>query len=152
MTTSVKEKKGVELKGIDGWLWVLAFTFIVRIFSFSYAILSRALEWSILQDGTLFPSGLDYLYSSSFALSALGLCSSIVLFTLFCKKKTSFVKLMIAYLVVSGIVLFGGFAYEFQGKILSGPLGLTLLAMLIPSALWIAYLFRSKRVKNTFVN
>ncbi len=156
-----KEYKNLE--GIGGWLLLVAFGLIVSPIRMAYDMYQN---FGLFNDGTwevlTSEKSENYLFgfATFFWIEALANISMFLgwIFAafLFFSKRRTFPNLYVWLLAINTVVVLadvamywhffhGGPTFEIQ------PLLLDVAKVVVSSAIWIPYTFRSERVRNTFV-
>lgn len=156
-----------EIKGISGWLFLIAIGLVISPFRFYFITLSTYPDffengsWYLLTDpnSAKYVKGFSLLVYSEIVFNLFLFSSMIYLNFLFFSKKTTFPK---AYIVIALIGLLytpidAFLANAFFPQVFPQPLlleGETLrnfLTTLVSAAIWVPYMLKSHRVKNTFI-
>ncbi|GLO63300.1 hypothetical protein MACH09_38080 [Vibrio sp. MACH09] len=152
-----------EIKGISGWLTLVAIGLVLSPFRFYFETLSvftglfEAGTWHLLTDQT------STAYSKDFAiLLYVELAFNIFLFSgfiylnfLFFAKKSTFPKTYIVFAVI-GLLYIPLDAYLVSTvapneTMFDSETTKNFFVTLVSAAIWVPYMLRSRRVKNTFV-
>lgn len=155
MNDTIQDNKD-ELRGIGGWLILVAIGVFVRPFQLAlitYVIGSSfsGLETFIMEYPDVNTSYLAGLLSMELIMNFLCLILSIYLVYLFIKKKALFKKLILLFFMAYPLFLCLDSFLSFI--ILKLPMDMmTIGVQIISFAIWSAYILQSKRVENTFVN
>ena len=165
-TTPTPERAVISgYEGLGGWLAIVGLGLFVRLFYLLKLVYTDA---SYFNDGTVDSvSSLVQGYSGALGfelLMGIGLSVAVIyLMYLYFKKKKNFPKYFIYYLIadvvfgllgyfiVSSLAVYSDEARKVIADILSEQAS-TLFTAAISAVIWILYMKKSKRVKNTFVN
>lgn len=137
-------------RGLGGWLIIIAINFIFQCIGklyYSYVLVRQLFFEGYLQ------KIINYkieLYHTFFILTTnltRFILAIIVLFLLFSKRKT-FPKYLTIFYVFS---LIFAIIYIILSIMVGRPDYMNFFASLIAAAIWIPYVFKSKRVKDTFI-
>jgi hypothetical protein len=138
-----------EPKGIRGWLLLVA----LQLAAYPLvAVYNLKLPISIWLSPTplSFYSALAQIVFWSTLWSSIGTCVfSIVLNVLFYKKSRAFPKYMIGFYTAT--ILLGFFNAVFMHKLELDGAESSFARIVLASTIWIFYILKSKRVKNTFI-
>jgi hypothetical protein len=163
--TIISEKRGGDVKGIGGWLWLPIISFI---FASGFNVYHLAIMYSgeslknlidIFSVENNQPAALmrvPYLGSTAFSIAIIftaGLCLYLIY------KKSSKITMAATFFFALALVS-NAFEYWADGVISSVPpvterdptILNSLYRSILPTIIWTTYFHVSKRVKNTFVN
>lgn len=131
-----------SLNGFGGWMAV----FIIGHFLSILAIISGTVQ---LSDYRGFNEQIDTLINISIVLAIVELILVIIVIYLIFKRNILFRKIFVIRVVVSIAFAVGLEIYIYT---LFGTVDSTqILYSIVPAAIWVTYVYRSKRVKNTFI-
>lgn len=155
-----------EIKGISGWLFLIAIGLVISPFRFYFTTLSTYPDffengsWYLLTDpnSAKYVKGLSLLVYSEIVFNLFLLSSMIYLNFLFFSKKTTFPKAYIAialigllYTPIDAFLASAFFPHIFpHPPLLEGETLRNFLTTLVSAAIWVPYMLKSHRVKNTF--
>lgn len=156
-----------EVKGISGWLFLIAIGLVISPFRFYLITLSTYPDffengsWYLLTDpnSTKYVKGISLLVYSEIVFNLFLFSSMIYLNFLFFSKKTTFPKAYIAialigllYTPIDAFLANSFFPQVFpQSSLLEGETLRNFLTTLVSAAIWVPYMLKSHRVKNTFI-
>jgi len=147
-------------QGVGGWLWLPVATLTLAPFYIAWrAIRNARTAASIVGDETPLDLGLTVFLE--FIVTTAMLAASLWVLYLLYNRKPAFPRAFVAFLlggIVMGVVgvLTTMFVLGSEIEVMLYPLELWdfrgLLGSIVWAAIWIPYMQRSQRVKNTFVN
>jgi len=131
-----------NLNGIGGWMILII---IGRFASIIQTVLIVPRTLSLLG----FQSEVDVLLTVLLAvIIPLTVVTEIIILVLIFKKKILFRKVMTIYIIVNMAILLALTIYR---SIALDDFDGTIIVSFISAAIWITYLYKSKRVKNTYI-
>ncbi|WOX49080.1 DUF2569 family protein [Aeromonas sp. XH] len=154
-----------EIKGISGWLLLIAIGLVTSPLRFYFTTLSTYPDffengsWYLLTDpnSAKYVKGLSLLVCSEIVFNLFLFSSMIYLNFLFFSKKTIFPKAYIAialigllYTPIDAFLASAFFPQVFPPPLLEGEALRNFLTTLVSAAIWVPYMLKSHRVKNTF--
>ena len=149
-------------QGIGGWLILVALGVTVSPFLIFADFASTLPSYSVSTWSILTTPGTEAYHSAWAPLLIFEIFVNVVLFSLaivlliaFYRRKSLFPALFIAFLMFQITMTWIDASLSNMIPYLretTGAMPLVQPSVLLTSALWIAYMFRSKRVRNTFVN
>ncbi len=146
-------------EGIGGWL-ILPVVMLVLL------IVAAGLQLTLFSDVVELASSLPtiqrYIISAQIVFNALlGIICPIVLLVLLFQKKRSFPRLFVGWAMVfavfavinrlAAILMFGGILSDAWRQLLSPSNLQSLILSILPVVIFIPYMLKSRRVRNTFV-
>ncbi|UNP89072.1 DUF2569 domain-containing protein [Aeromonas encheleia] len=156
-----------EIKGISGWLFLISIGLVISPFRFYFTTLSTYPDffenglWYLLTepDSAKYVKGFSLFVYSEIVFNIFLFSSMIYLNFLFFSKKTTFPKAYIAialigllYTPINAFLANAFFPQVFpQSPLLEGETLRNFLTTLISAAIWVPYMLKSHRVKNTFI-
>lgn len=146
-------------RGIGGWL-ILSVVMLVLL------IVAAGLQLTLFSDVVELASSLPtiqrYIISAQIVFNALlGIICPIVLLVLLFQKKRSFPRLFVGWALVFAVfavinrlaatLMFGGILSDAWRQLLSPSNLQSLILSILPVVIFIPYMLKSRRVRNTFV-
>jgi len=143
-----------ELKGFGGWLIL---PMIGQTLSPIYALTTLAQNWKMREQFAAIPNGLVVYYGENTLTVAMLALEVVTIFAMY-SKSYLFPRLfliqwiaLLVYIILDVVLVSAVFSIP-AGSLFSGDeMGKT-IGSIIAGFIWVLYMFKSKRVKNTFVN
>ena len=154
-TDAPVEKKEKSLKGLGGWLILVAFGLVVNIALMSSTLVELV---GLLQSDDIYVLGAHFEYLLMFEVAMIGSFIAFIAYTLFlfARSKKEFPMFFIAFVILGFLLLIvDAAAVNFvipEVPFLSPETTTGLIQQVFYACIWIPYMRISKRVKQTFVN
>lgn len=148
-----------KLKGLGGWLIVVAifivFTLVLNLFTIGFIVMTLKFHGSdfINQVSDQYIPNISWILSVEIGLNAILILFAIYLLYLFFTKNYKFPYYMLGYLFTSCsfLLLDQYLCYHYTKLPIESREIAKTVKQLIWSGIWAAYILRSERVVNTFV-
>lgn len=148
-----------KLKGLGGWLIVIAiciiFSIVVNLFGIGFIVMIFKDHWGefINPASEYYIPNFSWVLPLELGLNAILIPFALYLLYLFFTKNYKFPYYMIGYLVTSCtfVLLDQFFSYHYVKLPIETSDIAKIVRQLIWSGIWVAYILRSERVANTFV-
>lgn len=131
----------VALEGLGGWMVL----FIIGRFLTMLSIISNAIK---ITDLLGIDKQIDVMLKFALAIAPIELILTILITYFIFKRNILFRKLFVIRIAISLVVTLGITIY---GYVIFSVFDYHIITNLIGAAIWISYLYVSKRVKNTFI-